>query len=556
MSVSVLTLTCISIDRWYAICRPLEFSSTKYRAKVTICLIWLVSLLIASPDAIFLQTKPLYEEDDYVYTDCTYSWPESNTKIYQLCIVTLLFVGPFVLMSISYSHIVNVLWRDEMSAAIQSADTSRAVLSPAVADYGNAASAPVTAPDSAASNQHQAAAAAAATKPARQEEGGKNKWPGSEVGATNNNKQRPATAGESSGSVVVVVVVDSERTICAHRRTDADSRASSGQAERQPTGGGAGNELATEGGARPADRAIGSSEDETPKVIPNQSVASKSSSGQLSGQTKPSGAAATTSTASSPAKGETASVAAEAAEENLSPESTSAVATKTEGQDRIERGSGQELAAAAAAAGRGGRRRGRCCCCQLLAGAGRPQRLTTGLAGTRRESPLGAGQPAPADARSRASSIRQQVGGATTSKKYRRNLANYAAKRDQYRPPTTGNSSSNSKPAKCSLTMHLVGCANSNPTSTSSSNSNNNNNNSHGRFSGKQSCTDQQNNLHLPDQQNQQQQQPNYLSSSSSNNARFYKLIESRKKAAKMLIVIVIMFGLCYLPVHFLNTLR
>lgn len=41
-----------------------------------------------------------------------------------------------------------------------------------------------------------------------------------------------------------------------------------------------------------------------------------------------------------------------------------------------------------------------------------------------------------------------------------------------------------------------------------------------------------------------------------SSQTRFCKLIESRKKAAKMLIVIVIMFGLCYLPVHFLNTLR
>ena len=73
-------------------------------------------MLIASPDVIFLTTRPLYEENDFVYTDCTYSWPESSTKVYQLCIVTLLFVGPFVLMSISYSHIVHVLWRNETMA--------------------------------------------------------------------------------------------------------------------------------------------------------------------------------------------------------------------------------------------------------------------------------------------------------------------------------------------------------------------------------------------------------------------------------------------------------
>lgn len=77
-------------------------------------------MIIASPDVIFLTTRPLYEEDDYVYMDCTYSWPEDNTKIYQLCIVTLLFVLPFVLMTISYSHIVNVLWRNEtMTESVQ-----------------------------------------------------------------------------------------------------------------------------------------------------------------------------------------------------------------------------------------------------------------------------------------------------------------------------------------------------------------------------------------------------------------------------------------------------
>lgn len=73
-------------------------------------------MLIASPDVMFLTTRPLYEENNFVYMDCTYSWPESSTKMYQLCIVTLLFVCPFVLMSISYSHLVNVLWRNETMA--------------------------------------------------------------------------------------------------------------------------------------------------------------------------------------------------------------------------------------------------------------------------------------------------------------------------------------------------------------------------------------------------------------------------------------------------------
>ncbi|XP_070165519.1 orexin receptor type 2 isoform X2 [Polyergus mexicanus] len=48
VSVSVLTLTFISIDRWYAICFPLRFKSTTGRAKTAIIVIWLIALLFVS----------------------------------------------------------------------------------------------------------------------------------------------------------------------------------------------------------------------------------------------------------------------------------------------------------------------------------------------------------------------------------------------------------------------------------------------------------------------------------------------------------------------------
>lgn len=70
-------------------------------------------MLIACPDVIFLITKPLSEDEPNNYVDCTYSWPETNTQIYQLCIVLLLFIVPFILMSVSYSQIVAVLWRNK-----------------------------------------------------------------------------------------------------------------------------------------------------------------------------------------------------------------------------------------------------------------------------------------------------------------------------------------------------------------------------------------------------------------------------------------------------------
>lgn len=45
VTVSVLTLTFISIDRWYAICFPLRYVSTNQRAIGSIAFIWMVALL-------------------------------------------------------------------------------------------------------------------------------------------------------------------------------------------------------------------------------------------------------------------------------------------------------------------------------------------------------------------------------------------------------------------------------------------------------------------------------------------------------------------------------
>lgn len=77
VSVSVLTLSCIALDRWYAICHPLMFKSTAKRARNSILVIWMVSCFIMIPQAIVMECSSMFPglaNKTILFTVCDEHW--------------------------------------------------------------------------------------------------------------------------------------------------------------------------------------------------------------------------------------------------------------------------------------------------------------------------------------------------------------------------------------------------------------------------------------------------------------------------------------------------
>ncbi|KYQ55426.1 Orexin receptor type 2 [Trachymyrmex zeteki] len=115
VSISVLTLTFISIDRWYAICFPLRFKSTTARAKTAIIVIWLISLLFDIPELLVLHTVPSNSRvQTILFTQCVCSWSQESQTTFTIVKLIFLYTMPLLFMSVTYWQIVRVLWKSDI----------------------------------------------------------------------------------------------------------------------------------------------------------------------------------------------------------------------------------------------------------------------------------------------------------------------------------------------------------------------------------------------------------------------------------------------------------
>ncbi|XP_069744195.1 orexin receptor type 2 [Narcine bancroftii] len=114
VSVSVLTLSCIAMDRWYAICHPLMFKSAASRARSNIAMIWIVSCVFMIPQAIVMECSiivPEFANKTVLFTICDEHWTdEIYGKVYHICFFIVTYVAPLCLMILAYFQIFQKLW--------------------------------------------------------------------------------------------------------------------------------------------------------------------------------------------------------------------------------------------------------------------------------------------------------------------------------------------------------------------------------------------------------------------------------------------------------------
>eukprot|EP00079_Xenopus_tropicalis_P025439 XP_012818691.2 PREDICTED: neuromedin-B receptor [Xenopus tropicalis] len=113
VGVSVFTLTALSADRYKAIVNPMDIQTSS--AVLWTCIkasaIWIISILLAVPEAVFSEVAHISESDNVSFTACI-PYPqndEMHPKIHSVLIFLVYYLIPLTIISIYYYHIARTL---------------------------------------------------------------------------------------------------------------------------------------------------------------------------------------------------------------------------------------------------------------------------------------------------------------------------------------------------------------------------------------------------------------------------------------------------------------
>ncbi|XP_011138010.1 cholecystokinin receptor [Harpegnathos saltator] len=124
VSVDVWTLVAISIERYFAICRPLKSRrwQTRFHAYKMIAIVWILSLTWNAPILVVSRLKSLHGGRH----KCREEWPSvGSERAFNLFLDGTLLLVPLLFMSLAYSLIAIKLWRGLKRELRQSSTCTR-----------------------------------------------------------------------------------------------------------------------------------------------------------------------------------------------------------------------------------------------------------------------------------------------------------------------------------------------------------------------------------------------------------------------------------------------
>ena len=96
---SVFTLVVLSCSRYWAIIHPFRRQPNRFEAKLSICVIWVMSFLLVTPYMITLE----YDEKREV---CIETWSETQGHIFTIATFALQYILPLTIIIVAYVFIV------------------------------------------------------------------------------------------------------------------------------------------------------------------------------------------------------------------------------------------------------------------------------------------------------------------------------------------------------------------------------------------------------------------------------------------------------------------
>ena len=116
LSVSILTLTAISADRYYIIYKPFKARAhcTNHKIKVVVCIIWALSAFIMSPLLVVYKIQNPLKKFNIDLQMCIEEWKYYEIRLaYDILLFIILFILPLTFISYAYVTISHVLWNVE-----------------------------------------------------------------------------------------------------------------------------------------------------------------------------------------------------------------------------------------------------------------------------------------------------------------------------------------------------------------------------------------------------------------------------------------------------------